>query len=87
VNIVYARSWSESERGWGYSSDGYSLHLTKEDAIDYVKDYWDSMPDHTPDVYSFPSGVVFPTEVDKYLLDVIGSAKNGIREYNWSPNK
>lgn len=54
--------------------------------VSYVADYWDSMPANTPDVYSFPSGSVFPTEVDDYLFDVISSAKNGIREYNWSPN-
>ena len=87
MNIVYTRSWSESERGWGHSSDGYSLHLTKEDAANYVEDYWDSMPASTPDIYSFPSGPVFPTEVDDYLFDVISISKNGIREYNWSPNK
>ncbi len=48
--------WEESERDWGTRPDGYSLHLTSTDADKYIKNYWDNMPDETPDEYSRPIG-------------------------------
>jgi len=47
--------WTESERGWGIRPDGYSVHLTKQAADDYFKEYWDSMPKAAPDEYSRPA--------------------------------
>ncbi len=40
--------WIESESGWGQRPDGCSLHLTKEDAEAYIKDYWDSEHKRNP---------------------------------------
>jgi hypothetical protein len=34
-------TWTEYERGWGCRPDGCSLHATKEDALQFVKEYWD----------------------------------------------
>jgi len=53
---VIRQDWLESERGWGFRPDGYSLHLTEEDRKSYIKAYWDRMPDQVPDEYSRPSG-------------------------------
>lgn len=64
VMIVYATQWIESERGWGQRPDGFSLHLTKQNADEYIKAYWDSMPDAVPDEYSAPGE---PREIE---LDV-----------------
>lgn len=38
---AWYQSWEESERGWGQRPDGYSLHLTEQDAKDYAKGYMD----------------------------------------------
>lgn len=46
------QEWEESERGWGVRDDGYSFHLTEEDAKIYVKAYWDSMPTKVQHEYS-----------------------------------
>jgi len=34
---LFIQHWEESERGWGIRPDGYSLHMTHQDALDYVK--------------------------------------------------
>lgn len=46
--------WVESERGWGIRPDGYSVHVSKETAEQYIKDYWAMMPQQAPDEYSRP---------------------------------
>lgn len=54
---AYKIDWTEYERGWGQRPDGSSLHLTKEAADTYIKEYWDSMPDRSqgvPDDYCAP---------------------------------
>lgn len=54
---AYRIDWTEYERGWGQRPDGSTLHLTKEDADAYIKEYWDGMPDRSlgvPDEYSAP---------------------------------
>ena len=33
-------TWTEYERGWGQRPDGCSIHATREDALQFVKDYW-----------------------------------------------
>jgi len=57
---VLCQKWEESEYepGWGVSvrPDGCSLHTSENELSKYVKKYWDSMPDETPDIYSRPDG-------------------------------
>jgi hypothetical protein len=36
---VICQKWEESERDWGIRPDGYSIHLTEEDRLAYVKAY------------------------------------------------
>ena len=54
VKTVYAINWTEYESGWINGPDGYTLHLTLQDAQKHIRDYWESMPDETPYEYSAP---------------------------------
>lgn len=63
--VAYRQEWIESERGWGQRPDGYSLHSSKEEYDKYIKEYWEKMPKHTPEVYSTPSGVLKLVEISE----------------------
>lgn len=52
VYVAYLITWTESEQGWGVRPDGASLHLTQDDAKQYLKEYWDNMPGKVPAEYS-----------------------------------
>jgi hypothetical protein len=77
--------WTESESGWGQRPDGISLHANKEDADQYVKEYWDRMPPRDengrpPDVYVRPESARTLIMVDNKLYDEIAhSPKKGKR--------
>ena len=45
---AWLQVWDESESGWGVRPDGYSLHLTEEDAKAYVKQYWNEEKKRNP---------------------------------------
>lgn len=64
MKIAICQQWEESERGWGVRPDGFSLHLSTQDAKQYINDYWESMPDEIPDEYSRPSGKPYKCEID-----------------------
>lgn len=83
--LVWCQKWEESERGWGTRPDGYSLHLTFQDAEIYIREYWDSMPDAVPDEYSRPDGNIYPCLVDKNVCEEIKDSKNGIRRLGNPP--
>lgn len=55
-NSLLLQEWEESEAGWGVRDDGYSFHLTEEDAKLYLKAYWDSMPKEVQHEYSRACG-------------------------------
>jgi hypothetical protein len=79
VKTVVCLNWIESERGWGCRPDGSSLHLTKQDVDKYVKDYWNKMPDVTPDEYSRPDGQPFLVTVNEEVYKRVLESKFGIR--------
>lgn len=54
--VLQVLRWEESERGWGTRPDGFSVHASAEEMADYVKSYWNGMPDRIPDEYSRPAG-------------------------------
>lgn len=65
---AYRVNWTEYERDWGMRPDGSTLHKDKATAEQYIKDYWDRMPDRgpngeVPDEYSAP-GEPHPVTVD-----------------------
>jgi hypothetical protein len=52
---LWCINWTESERGYGQRPDGHTLHLTKDDAEQFIAEYWDKQPKgYAPDCYSFP---------------------------------
>ncbi len=73
--------WLETERGWGTRPDGYSVHKTPEDLKEFVKQYWDSMPNYVPDEYSRPTGDPEFVEVTQELLDRVEASEYGVRIY------
>ena len=79
MHIVIKQTWEESEAGWGIRPDGYSLHLTNEDRDEYIREYWDSMPDDVQHEYSRPSGSPTILEVPDDVYKRIVVSKNGIR--------
>jgi hypothetical protein len=82
---VWVQAWEESEKGWGTHRDGYSMHLEKYHVQQFIKDYWDKMPDAVPEVYSRPDGLPFDIEVEPGYLERVRASKNGIRVHDWSP--
>lgn len=84
--IVYCLPWFESEAGWGQRPDGYSLHISREEANQYIKDtlkrqkeYFDKVlgPGIVPGSYDRP-GTVYAVAVDKKLFELVLS---GPRRY------
>ena len=69
MKTVVRVDWTEYERGWGQRPDGYSLHASVKDAKDYIKTYWDTMPDRSkgvPDEYSAP-GEPYAVDVEDHI--------------------
>jgi hypothetical protein len=94
---VVVQKWEESERGFGTRPDGFSLHLSEEDRVEYVRKYWASMPDEAPDEYSRPDGSPYLADVDEETLELIRKSEHGIMRTGplpgsggsdgWRPNR
>lgn len=82
---AYIQFWDESERGWGFRSDGCSLHFTKEDAEAYVKRHEDSLPKVIPNEYEIRNGKPIKVQVINILYNKIKNI--GIRYYQNDLNK
>lgn len=70
--IVY-QEWTESERGWGKRPDGYTLHLTKLDCLDYVKQTNEQERKRNPsgavpECYTFADGPPQPIDVEESVV-------------------
>ncbi len=76
--IVWRQDWEESERDWGVRPDGYSLHLTTEDATAFAREYWKRMPREVPDEYSRESGRPYKTLVGKKVYSEVKASRNGV---------
>lgn len=77
---VLVQKWEESDEGW-VSFDGYSLHASHADHEQYIKDYWASMPNHTPKIYSRPCGQPILMDISGSLEEMVKASQNGIRTY------
>ena len=75
--VVY-QEWEESERGWGTSPYGYSLHLNNEKRKKYIENYWKDQPDTIPDEYSRPCGSPKDIYVDKNTFQEL-KTQEGLR--------
>ncbi len=82
---VICQKWEESEEGWGTRPDGYSLHLTDADMIQFIKEYWAKMPDEAPKEYSRPAGTPYRCEVDDQTFEEVKKSKNGVRSFGRYP--
>lgn len=83
---VVCQTWCESERGWGQRPDGYSLHLTNADRVQFIKEYSDSLPPRgphgeVPSIYSFAEMNHYITDVDEATYKKLKKSKNGLRFY------
>lgn len=67
---LWAQEWWESERGWGQRPDGFTLHLTKQAALDHIKTVVGGRKydNPVPDEYDFTVGE--PFEVSAAVLDL-----------------
>jgi hypothetical protein len=82
---VYCQLWEESEKGWGVRPDGYSLHLTADDAKAFVEAYWKEQKKRSPEVpdeYSRPCGEPYVTEVNRAIHQQVKDSKNGVRSFD-----
>jgi hypothetical protein len=87
---MWLYTWTEFERGWGQRPDGCSIHATREDALQFIKDYRVRARKIdggvVPDEYSREDSKE-PTEIvidgrNKFYKQVVAAKKkgeNGIR--------
>ena len=85
VKNVLCQKWEESERGWGSSPDGYSLHVDKEALAKFVDAYWKTMPDEVPDEYSRPDGTPYWCTVDDETYQQLMESEHGIWKHGVYP--
>lgn len=85
VHTVVCQKWLESERGWGTRPDGYSLHLTERHKDQFIKKYWDGMPDRAPDEYSRPDGESYLCDVSEEIYKAVKESENGISCWGTAP--
>lgn len=87
--IVICQPWTESERGWGRRSDGYSLHLTEQIHKNYVA----KGVEGNSECYSFPDGEPYNVNIkansklakelsQKKSLRIWGEPPEGFRKVN-----
>lgn len=77
---VVLQEWLESEAGWGQRPDGYSVHLSVEDAKAYVDNYWAEEKKRnpsgaTPSCYVRPCGNPFVKDVDRDVYQKLKKLK------------
>lgn len=84
-HTVIVQKWEESERGWGTRPDGYSLHLTDADRVEFINEYWKGMPSEIPDEYSRPSGTPYTATVTDEVYNEVKESENGIHESGTPP--
>jgi hypothetical protein len=67
--------WTESERGWGKSSDGISVHLSEDDYKKYIDKYWRREKikgkGFAPDIYSRQDGCPRWAYITPHIYDEI----------------
>ena len=79
---VVVQMWEESERSWGVRPDGYSLHLSEFDRLEYIKRYWDSLPAVPPEEYWRPCGTPYLAQVDEAIYNTVVKSNQGSRYFN-----
>lgn len=78
-NIIIKQDWEESERGWGTRPDGCTLHKTLADCKNYIDNYWEGMPEETPDEYDRPCGKPYLVLTSSDLYTKVLASNLGLR--------
>lgn len=78
--VLVRQEWEESERGWT-RPDGFSYHLLSEHVTQFIKAYWDDMPDETPAEYSRPCGEPKLVQVDEETYQKVQETELGLRTW------
>lgn len=83
---VICQLWNESDRWSGQQSNGYSLHLTEDDRLAYIKQYNDSLPKGgiIPDVYSYISDTKYTVNVESAIVKKLQKV-SGLRYFGDPP--
>ena len=86
TQTVICQLWYESDSWSGITKDGYSLHLTEEKRKEYIKTHNESLPKHTPEVYTFAGDTHYQVDVG---ADVMKQLKNvvGLRYFGDPPSR
>lgn len=80
---VYQLPWESVHRTEKMLDDGISLHMTPEDADQYVKNYWANLkPIPTQHSQPVPNIEPIPVEIDETTFTAVQDSKFGIRVYN-----
>lgn len=83
AKIVF-QAWWERDAWSGPSRAGYSLHTSLERRIQYIKNYWDGLPQAVPDSYDAPEGDPVWVEIPDHIYDMLRHDLNkahGLRFY------
>lgn len=73
MKAVYAINWTEYERGWGSRPDGHTLHISLEEAHNYIKNYGRDQREsyfYVPEIYSAPGDPKLVEVSDEVYIDV-----------------
>ena len=72
--MLVMQTWTESEAGWGQSSDGTSFHLNVEDMKVYNKVHCDALPKDVPTIYTRPDANPVDVEVTEELFKKVAES-------------
>ena len=78
---LFCLELSENDEVLGVREDGYSLHLTREDVAQFVKEYWDTKPHEVYQEYSVPEPEPYMVDVPEDVCKEVKATRNGIRKY------
>ncbi len=82
TNELICQRWQWKERGWDSEEDGFTLHLSIDALRQFIKEYWEVMPNvrPTPSEYSCPEGNPYVVRVDdatQFEVSLTGSMEYG----------
>ena len=78
---VFCIEWEEPDEIVGSSGDGYSLHLTREQAERFIDGFGASKPDLNYSHFGVPTSEPYLVEVPEDLYEEVRQSPCGIRRY------
>lgn len=79
---IFVQNWEESERGWGVSPNGFTVHISKDQHHQYITWFYETFNNSSeiPDEYTRVSGDCFEVEVAEELFNKIKQATQSPRD-------